>query len=165
MKLTAGRARLVRGVLEETAELASAPAGLVSRAREAIAFLRPRQKLRKVLPFPTRAEKQDQKRLTRRELVDLVRPQVEARADGICECGCGLPFEKTVPGRATWDEFHGRKHVTVEETWMIRADCHQRKTENDPSREHWDLRFAAHCRRHGYGFRRRFYREPVRRRA
>jgi len=152
VKLTSGRARLVRGVLEEIAGLATAPAGLVSRAREAVAFLHPRPKIRKVLPFKSTGERREEKRLTRKGRVALVRPQVEARAAGACECGCGWPV-----GRGffppEWDEFYGRQHISVEETWFLSRACHRAKTENEPSREEWDRRFAAHCARQGYTFR------------
>lgn len=96
-------------------------------------------------PHPRKAEK----RLTRKEMVAKVRPLVEARAAGSCECGCGTRFG-AFGDTAEWDEFHGRRHISVEETWFLARRCHQAKTANFPSRRYWDNIFASHCRRMGY---------------
>lgn len=93
------------------------------------------------------------KKAARKDVVSDVRPQVEARANGICECGCGLPMhaEKflAVP---EWDEFWGRANArpTVENTWMLRRDHHDAKGNERPSRRAWLELFRAHCIRHEY---------------
>lgn len=97
-------------------------------------------------------------RLSKKDRRADVRAECVKRADGVCECGCGCLLgigEWT----AEWDEFYGRQHVTVEETWIL-ARCHHRlKTENSPDRQAWDARFKAHCKRHRYGFRPRLTKE------
>lgn len=105
-------------------------------------------------PSAHAASRKRKKRASRKELVAAVRPVVEARANGYCECGCALRFEDTPQGRPTWDEFYGRdpENITPEKTWLLRWDHHVCKTENWPTRESWDLWFKKHCARYGYEF-------------
>lgn len=89
----------------------------------------------------------------RRELVRDVRPRVQLRAAGICECGCGHALlEDSLLFEPHWDEVWGRgkKKSTVENTWLITARCHGEKTLNFPSRVFWLVRFEIHCMKRGY---------------
>lgn len=54
--------------------------------------------------------------------------------------------------RATLDHFFGRAKApeNTGTVWVLRAECHERKTLNQPNAEHWLLRFIRHCRLHGY---------------
>lgn len=112
-------------------------------------------------PVPERKLAKPKKRLITKAARADVRAQVAARAGGKCECGCGLAFTSLNP--AEWDEFYGRRHVTVEETWMLRRSCHHDKSENRPDRETWDRLFMRHCATHGYRFRARLTKTIARR--
>lgn len=77
-----------------------------------------------------------------------VRAAVLSRANGACECGCGISLD-TFGGEL--DHFEGRK---VEESeancWMLSVDCHYQKTNGIPSRVWWLQRFEKHQRKNGY---------------
>lgn len=79
-----------------------------------------------------------------------VRDAVYERAGGYCECGCAKPFVG-FRGARTPDHFFGKARAeSIETVWALRVDCHERKTLNEPSAEHWRDRFVLHCERHGY---------------
>jgi len=111
------------------------------------------------------AVKREAKKTDRRTGVQTIRPRVEARAAGACECGCGGPLDTGYwANKAEWDEFWGRGRIddpkglakpervppTFENTWMLRRECHDAKTNERPSRRAWLERFRGHCIRHGY---------------
>jgi 5-methylcytosine-specific restriction endonuclease McrA len=136
------------------------------RAAVAASFaekLAPRRSVKKVLPFKPRAEKKEEKRLGRKEARAAVRAACVARSDGRCEA---CPEAAIYGERLEMDHFYGRAFSeSVETCWMLCSPCHRLKTENNPSREAWDRWFMEHCARHGFAFRKRFYREPLRRRS
>jgi 5-methylcytosine-specific restriction endonuclease McrA len=70
-----------------------------------------------------------------------------ARAGGRCECGCGLPVP---PGEV--DHQWGRARQDEQETncWVLRPECHLRKSRNEPSRRWWLERIRAWAVRWGY---------------
>lgn len=77
------------------------------------------------------------------------------RADGHCEC-CGRRFGAG-PDAPQMDHFLGRKKSennptpnSPEACWMLRAECHDRKTRNFPSFDEWAGLFVAHCIRRGF---------------
>jgi hypothetical protein len=113
-----------------SAVLLDAAGGKPIDAREAqrlAVLIAPRRAAKKVLSLHPRPGK-----LTRKQLVDAVRPVVEARAKGCSEYS-GEPFgilEQT----AEWDEFYGRRpvNVTVEKTWMLTRAEHRDKGHNRP---------------------------------
>jgi len=108
------------------------------------------------------AAKKKQKRLSRKGAVAAVRPLVVDRANGHCECGCGVPFGVgNTDYSADWDEFYGRKRVSVQETWMLSRRHHLLKTQNWPYRAYWDEKFKAHCAKYGYPFRPRLVKGAV----
>lgn len=77
--------------------------------------------------------------------------QVDRRAQGRCECGCGLAFDASLDGRPQMDHMFGRiEEQTVEACWMLRADHYAAKTAHSPSRYHWINRFLVHVTRHRY---------------
>jgi 5-methylcytosine-specific restriction endonuclease McrA len=94
---------------------------------------------------PSKEEKRDETAAIRRACLQ--------RADGLCECGCGHPLQE--PSESDhWeaetpelDHFFGRGKVkqSVETCWILRADCHQEKTNNRPDAATWLRKFIAHC--------------------
>lgn len=48
-----------------------------------------------------------------------------ARADGVCECGCGLEFDKTFPDSPDYPEAHHVKY-TPPIIQYLRRGCHRR---------------------------------------
>lgn len=99
-------------------------------------------------PVPQRKIEKAEKRLAKKGARSAVRLAVEVRAKGSCEA-CELaslhPLEM--------DHFYGRaRSESVETCWMLCRGCHREKTENLPSRRHWDVEFRIHCRWHGYDF-------------
>lgn len=80
---------------------------------------------------------------------------VEQRARGVCECGCGTPFDQTMEGVPEMDHFWGRaatgeKAESVGTCWMLRREHHRSKTDNKPGRGVWLLTFRRHAQSHGY---------------
>lgn len=181
MKLSTGRARIIRGVLEELAELATAPAGLVSRAREAVAFLRPRTG-RSVLKYRA-PEPVPNEQPTMAEIAQAVRD----RAGGICEA-CRRPFTPHDPFSVDhWLNGNGRRRQlqSAATCWGLhKYSCH-------PDRQHyripewadevwraetwsiglgvrfWNFTFLTHCERQSPAlpFAGHIEHQPVRRRA
>lgn len=97
-----------------------------------------------------RRQRRESKTKAKRDQTAEVRAAVMARAGMICECGCGRWFRGFM-GAAQLDHFEGRgRSESVETCWALRADCHRRKTLNDPNAGHWLFSFADHCARHGY---------------
>lgn len=91
------------------------------------------------------------KRKTKREKTAELYWMAMARADGVCECGCGQPLDAaSLAGHPELDHFRGRGRArqTVPNTWMLRRDCHRAKHRG--SRAVWLAKYAAHARRHGY---------------
>lgn len=79
-----------------------------------------------------------------------VRTALVRRAGLYCECGCGQMF-KGPGGVPQLDHFFGRARAeSVETCWLLRTDCHERKTRNEPSRPFWLERFICHAEHHGY---------------
>ena len=79
---------------------------------------------------------------------------VEQRAGGVCECGCGMPFLQTLAGAPEMDHFWGRRATgdraeSADTCWMLRSECHERKTNSKPSRQFWLIRFRNHSERFG----------------
>ncbi len=77
-----------------------------------------------------------------------IRRYVFARANGICECGCGKPLDESsqldhVFGRAKAEE-------SIENCWALTLQCHDDKTNNRPNAARWCGNFQEHCNRHGY---------------
>ena len=114
-------------------------------------FLKAKEKRKK--PSAYRKEKKLSKKEARAARVVEVRAACVKRANGACEC-CG--WQTDLPGypesTSEWDEFYGRRNVSVKTTWMLRRDCHREKTHNHPSRAVWDAKFKAHCEKYGYPF-------------
>lgn len=77
-----------------------------------------------------------------------VRAAVFARAEGVCECGCGKSLDNAPEATGELDHFFGRDSETVETCWALRRDHHREKTDGFPSAGYWCLLFLAHCRRH-----------------
>lgn len=117
-------------------------------------FLLEKSKRRK--PSYYRKQKKLSKREARAALVEKVRAACVKRAAGRCECGCGLlMLEGGAVYPPEWDEFYGRRNVSVETTWMLTRYCHMHKTSNHPTRAAWDEKFKAHCEKYGYPFKAR----------
>lgn len=77
-----------------------------------------------------------------------VRAAVLERANGLCECGCARPFVLRGP---ELDHFFGRaRSESVESCWVLRSDCHHRKTNNVPNAAVWLEKFRAHCVHYNY---------------
>ena len=97
-----------------------------------------------------RRRRQDERQEHNAETSDIY-AQVERRAQGRCECGCGLAFDSSIEGRPAMDHMFGRiEEQTVEACWMLRTDHHEAKTAHSPSRYHWINRFLVHVTRHRY---------------
>lgn len=87
-----------------------------------------------------------------------IRTAVFLRAGGLCECGCGERMHesasKYAETRGELDHMFGRgvgRLLESERTcWALRADCHRKKTRNQPDASTWWTRFADHCARRGY---------------
>lgn len=86
---------------------------------------------------------------------DVIYATCLARAAGHCECGCGGVLD-AVPAGWAWstrpmgvpemDHFASRRvPQTVQNCWILRADCHREKTRNHPDAAAWLRRFMAHC--------------------
>lgn len=76
----------------------------------------------------------------------LVATAVLERANDRCEC-CARPTFDTLKDRATIDHMFGRAKAveTVETCWVLRAECHEAKTQNKPTASQWLLKFIKHC--------------------
>lgn len=100
-------------------------------------------------PSAAKSEKRAKKASKRGETA-AIREACEKRAEGFCECGCGIPL--TGPGRrAELDHFFGRRvPQSVRTCWLLTYQCHWEKTDNSPSAAYWLRRFIAHCGKHGY---------------
>lgn len=79
-----------------------------------------------------------------------IRSEVMARADGVCECGCGMGFDFKSPAQLDHQFGRVRAKQSVANCWALRADCHLAKTRNRPSAEWWLQKFAKHAEKHGY---------------
>lgn len=90
------------------------------------------------------------KRLTKNAETSEKYRQVEARADGRCECGCGLVFTSMHPPEL--DHFWGRGKgpQSASNTWMLTSLCHKAKTSNRPSAAYWLRLFIHHATKHNY---------------
>ena len=128
----------------------------VQMFRESAAVGRLRSALK---PSPTRtAAKKErraeraEKKATKREQRADVRAAVMARANGICECGCGHRLDEDgFLFRPEMDHFFGKsRSESIETCWLLAAAHHERKTQNFPSRVAWLEKFIEHCQRHGY---------------
>ena len=77
-----------------------------------------------------------------------VRAQVFARAEGLCECGCGEPLGDS----GHLDHFFGRAKAPENERtcWALHWRCDHLKTTNTPSAAAWLRKFIAHCLKHRY---------------
>jgi hypothetical protein len=77
---------------------------------------------------------------------------VMARADGVCECGCGQSFGSTIFDRATCDHFFSRAKAPEDEAhcWALRADHHRAKTDSEPTVSFWLKRFLVHAEKHNF---------------
>lgn len=96
-----------------------------------------------------RRKEKEAKRELKREKFSRLRKQVEARAAGFCECGCGASFWDGDPGEA--DHFFGKARAeSLDTVWLLSRACHRAKTDNNPSAESWLVTFIRHCDRHGY---------------
>lgn len=75
------------------------------------------------------------------------------RAAGICECGCGVPFDESFWGRETLDHFDNgtgkTKRQKLATAWKLRWVCHWRRQLLSPNTATWNDKFRAHCERHG----------------
>lgn len=79
----------------------------------------------------------------------------------LCECGCGVRLGDD----RQLDHYPGRaKGQSVDTCWMLNPWCHRDKTNNYPSTAHWNLRWRAHCGKHGYPCKTRIAHAPVARR-
>ena len=94
-----------------------------------------------------RAKKRDKRAET-----SAIYAEVEKRAGGRCECGCGSPLDSRLLGCAPQlDHFFGRRGPQSAKTcWMLKFFCHADKTNNRPSAKSWAARFIGHCDRHGF---------------
>ena len=95
-----------------------------------------------------RAKKRDKNKET-----SIIYAEVEQRAAGKCECGCGVSFhaEDSLYAPELDHAFgRGKAKQSVRTCWMLTARCHRRKTNGVPSEAHWLDGFAQHCDRHGY---------------
>ncbi len=108
-------------------------------------------------PKPTKPEGKAKKTGKRKAKADRftgdVYREVNRRAGGMCECGCGnfVNAGRMLDSAQQMDDFWGgARHESAEECWMIRADCHRAKTDNRPSRMEWLRRFESHCRLYGF---------------
>lgn len=110
------------------------------------------------LPFASKAERRNKKKLSKKE-VSMEKAEIRivcsARAAGICECGCGQAFnEGYLHSRATLDHFdNGRgkdERQSIENCWMLRWDCHEMRQTYSPNVETWNLKFARHANTYGY---------------
>lgn len=101
-------------------------------------------------PSLRKAEKEEKKLGKKGARAD-VRAACVARCNQQCEA-CGQP--SMYIGPLEMDHFYGRAFSeSVETCWMLGPECHRQKTENDPTREFWDAKFAIHCKLYGYPFR------------
>lgn len=118
--------------------------GTTSLVEDLRRALKPRRSV--VAARSPRRAKQEKKRVETRE----IRASAVVRADGVCECGCGLPFTDYDPGEL--DHWFGRGKVpqSIANTWLLRRSCHRLKTLNSPSSDHWGRKFIRHCWRYGY---------------
>jgi hypothetical protein len=72
-----------------------------------------------------------------------IRREVVMRDRACAACGLAAGTEL--------DHFWGRgREESVESCWMLCHDCHQAKTDNDPTRLDWIFWFRAHCGQHRY---------------
>ena len=80
-----------------------------------------------------------------------LRAAVFTRAGGRCEC-CGVEISS---GSGELDHFLGRaRSENIETTWALcggPAGCHQKKTDNRPTRVFWLVRVRRHATLHGLG--------------
>lgn len=89
-------------------------------------------------------------RAAKRDETATIRAACMQRAQERCECGCNRNFAGFL-GHATLDHFEGRANSeSIETCWILRADCHQRKTNCFPTSAVWLSRFVIHCDRYGY---------------
>lgn len=108
-----------------------------------------------------RRKGREAKRLSVQEVRAAIRAACVLRANGRCECGCGCGFGPG-EGEEEFDHFLGRgRFESIETCWMLRREHHRAKTENHPSREVWDAKFAAHCWFHRYAIRSRLIKTPM----
>ncbi len=86
----------------------------------------------------------------KRAATSAVYDAVAERAGQVCECGCGRWF-RGLHGAQQLDHYEGRaRSESVDTCWMLRSDCHARKTANSPSAVWWRSRFLEHCKRYDY---------------
>lgn len=80
-----------------------------------------------------------------------VRAACVDRAHGVCECGCMRPFG-LFGATDELDHFAGRRNApeTAQTCWLLRRDCHRRKTESKPNAAFWVRAFYAHCERYEF---------------
>jgi hypothetical protein len=93
------------------------------------------------------------KKTTKKEQTAAIRESVMWRAGGLCECGCGRQLNANqFSYAAELDHFFpkARTRQTVKTCWALTLHCHRRKTDNNPSAEHWLERFITHAEAHGY---------------
>jgi hypothetical protein len=90
------------------------------------------------------------KKATKKEETAEIWAQVMARADGLCECGCGYQFGPMIV--AELDHFFpkARTRQSVATCWALTSACHRLKTRNEPSAEDWLCKFIGHAERHEY---------------
>lgn len=101
--------------------------------------MRPR---RGAAPAKARREK---KRLTKNEETTVIRAQVFARAEGMCEMGCGSQAMEL-------DHAFGRIRVpqAASNCLALCHICHRQKTNNAPSATYWLECYFYHFEKHGY---------------
>lgn len=138
----------------------SVPSRLARRAELVVAQLK-RTKVKKVIALHPRPPPE---KMTSAE----IREACVQRADGKCECGCGRAFTPFDP--AEWDHWLGgngrrRQKESVETTWMLIRSCHQQRTRNWPSAEHWNALREAFCKKWNYAFKPHIVHQPLQRRV
>jgi hypothetical protein len=79
-----------------------------------------------------------------------IRALVVERAGTTCECGCGMGFTMTTPGELDHQFGRVRAKQSVENTWLLRHDCHAARTRNSPSAAWWLQKLLKHAEKYGY---------------
>lgn len=155
MNLSAAIARKARAFFEEVRDRPvpseSEVRLRVAEAEELAEKFKLRRAAKKVLPFLSRKDRKQKKRLTKNEKTSSIWQHCHERAAGICECGCEHTFDLTFLGRETLDHFDNgtgkSQRQDVKTCWMLRWGCHLARQALSPSIIDWNRKFRAHCER------------------